>query len=170
MANIIDDKAFEKTGNQGRKLPLPQKEMQELFLIALLKCNGNISRTARMIDIHLQTVYKWKEKSESFAQAVEELRTLAMEQRLDSAENTIDMLIDTGDGPTARWFLDKQGQSRGYGRTEKPDSGIKIAMPVYGDMHVNTYPPIPETIEQWETQVEDSKKRALLEASKSGDI
>lgn len=162
------DKEFFKKGHQGSHLPLPKKEMQELFLIALVHSKGNMSEAARQINVHFTTVYRWKKESEELAAAIQEIKTHTTEKRLDQAENTIDFLVESGDGPTARWFLDRQGQNRGYGKPGRQETqGTQIAIPVYGDLNVHGYPPVPETVAEWEAQIEESKATKETKARES---
>lgn len=46
------------------------------------------------------------------------------EHVLDLAEAAIINAIRRGDGPTCRWFLDRKGRSRGYGRGDHVDEAV----------------------------------------------
>ncbi len=140
-------------------------DLKELFMVMLEVHKGNLSAAARAVNISGSAVYLWRSKDPEFKALMEEIRENTAEVRLDDAESAIDDLITVRDGATARWFLDRKGRERGYGQVVKQRhggvDGPRIQVDVEGD-----YPPVPQSLEEWEEQQEQARERRA--AAKAG--
>ncbi len=107
----------------------------------------------------------WRQDKD-WAARMDALKTDTEEGRLDRAEESVDRLVGVDDGATSRWFLDRKGRDRGYGQVVKQRhggvNGPAIQVDVEGD-----YPPIPPSLEAWETEQEAS--RARLKAKRDAE-
>ena len=137
---------------------LDLEDQKDLFLLMLEVNRGNITVAAMAAGISRQTAYNWKVQDEAFMARMAETIEDAEEGRLDRAEEMVDMLVETVDGATVRWFLDRKGRKRGYGQVVKQRHGGVDGPRIPVDV-VGTYPPKPATLEDWEAQQAQAKAR-----------
>jgi hypothetical protein len=94
----------------------PRKMITDAELKAAIKTRGGVlSLAAADLGVTRQTVHGRVQASEELQAFVREVEA----EVLDAAEGVIMTSIEKGDGPMARWFLERKGRERGYGtRTE----------------------------------------------------
>lgn len=80
---------------------------------ALVKHGGSVSKACREAKITRMTHYRWMESDPSYAAFVEELKLAKVD---DVEEVFMDTMVKTKDMRSMRWFLERQGQDRGYGK------------------------------------------------------
>ena len=82
-----------------------------------------------------------------FAAQVAAIQEQAKEVRLDDAEDVVDVELKKGDKrfEAAKYILDNQGQSRGYGKR-----GVRIAINQQTGVIMGNYPDDPSTPESWD--------------------
>lgn len=86
---------------------------------ALVKHGGSVSKACREAKITRMTHYRWMESDPSYAAFVEELKLAKVD---DVEEVFMDTMVKTKDMRSMRWFLERQGQDRGYGKPSVANS------------------------------------------------
>lgn len=94
-------------------------EEMELLKIKILQlvastCEGNFGKACKLSGVGLSEAYEWREADEGFKRSIVLARTIYLHDTLDIAESKTRELLELGDGPHIRWFLDRQGRERGY--------------------------------------------------------
>ena len=79
---------------------------------ALHRANGRPAVAARILGISRQAMHERIVRTPHLREVIEEIE----QTLLDLAEGAIIKAIRAGHFPTIKWFLDRRGRSRGYGR------------------------------------------------------
>lgn len=99
---VLYPKAAEKVG-----------ERKALALLHLRRTNGNVAVACEKAGISRMTHYRWLKQDAEYAMAVEDLA----EGVVDTMEALfIDTTIKEKDLRSLRWFLERRGKGRGYGK------------------------------------------------------
>ncbi len=92
---------------------------QKLFLTAARANRGNVTECCKAAKLPRSTFYKWKNESDKFREALEEIE----EEKLDLSESKLIENIEAGDQKAIQYHLDSKGQGRGYGRPKTLEIG-----------------------------------------------
>ena len=87
-----------------------KEQTKELLLKALEKTCGVSGVACQMVGIHRSTFTNWYNSDETFREAVDETRELAV----DFVESKLYNLIDNGDTAATIFYLKTKGRHRGY--------------------------------------------------------
>ena len=139
--------------NNSTYSQLTDEEMQEFFLIMLDNYNGNIARTCKATKLPRSLYDKWMQ--------IEEFRDCVLmikEQTIDLVEGTLVDVALLGDVKAIKLYLESQARHRGYHKDSKRQ--IEISGPDGGAIPVGHYPPQPQTLSEWQTQVNDARQSA----------
>lgn len=79
---------------------------------ALKIARGYVSVAARAIDVTPQAIYKRIKNDEKLQEVLREID----EERLDRAENELELAVEGKDAWAVKYTLDNKGRSRGYGK------------------------------------------------------
>ena len=99
-------------------------KQREKLIDVYIKCSCNVSETCKRLKISRRTFYNWRKR---FPEIDKQL-TEAEEEMIDDCESKLHELIKDKDFRAIKFFLEKKGKSRGYGKQEKEsfDNVIKI--------------------------------------------
>jgi len=92
------------------------KVSEEDIRNALIKCDGIIAWAARSLRVDRSSLHKRIQRSEFLREVLKH----CIEETLDEAEGQLFKLIRDGDPKAVKWYLEKKGKSRGYGK-ESPE-------------------------------------------------
>lgn len=95
----------------------PQRDVKGEFLLALQSELGDISAACDATQVGREQYAAWCEEDPWFARMAQEVR----ERNLDRAERKLQALIQTGDLGAIKYYLDRQGKTRGYGEQSTLD-------------------------------------------------
>jgi hypothetical protein len=79
---------------------------------ALRKADGRPAAAARLLGMTRQAMHDRIARTPHLAQLVSDIE----QTLLDEAEGVIRRAVRAGDRATIRWYLDRRGQKRGYGK------------------------------------------------------
>jgi hypothetical protein len=85
-------------------------QKKKAMIEALEKSLGVVTTAAKQIGIHRSTHHLWMQSDPEYAQAVHDLKEVA----LDFAESHLHQKIKAGDTASIIFFLKTQGKKRGY--------------------------------------------------------
>ena len=145
-------------------IELSAAERKELFLLVLGSNGGHISEACNTIGVCRQWYYKWLKADNEFHTKVNWLH----EARLDNAECCLQDNINGHVSADIKFYLERQGKARGYGRESTVNVGGVAGQPVgvdlYGSLGLGVaYPKMPNTVAEWEAQVKEAKERRRLQ-------
>lgn len=106
-------------------MPKKNKYSKKQIINALIQNNGLITFAAKSLGCHRNTISNAMREDPSIWEAYVDFN----EVTLDLAENVIRSSIMAGDVKTAMWFLEKKGQSRGYGIKDLDSNSDEHAPP-----------------------------------------
>jgi hypothetical protein len=108
--------------NDKKKTPkeLGRDKNKINLLELLLKNMGNITRSCKELGINRSTFYDWYNSDESFKKKYKEINEVI----LDFAEDNLIKRIDEGNITALIYFLNKRGESRGYGEKSNVASNV----------------------------------------------
>lgn len=116
-----------KSSSAGRQSTVIKKEM---MLKALVDTKSNISAACERVGINRWTHYDWLQRDEDYAKKVEAVG----EKLIDSIETLfLRSTIESDDRRSMRWFLERKGRHRGYGRVEKRELSGEDGGPIEVD-------------------------------------
>ena len=106
---------------------------------ALRKAEGRKSEAARLLGISRQAMHDRIARTPHLARVITEIE----ETLLDEAEGVILGLLRAGDLQITKWFLDRRGRSRGYGRPRRAETcsmsqevAEQLVLAVGGDVEI----------------------------------
>lgn len=99
--------------------PKKRKELQSLFIDALMNSAGNISHACKKIGISRNTYYEWRKDDREFDSSCEEQQ----EAIIDMVETKLMSNIQEGKTAEIIFFLKTKAKHRGY--VEKQELDIK---------------------------------------------
>lgn len=79
------------------------RDAKERFLLAYELSMGSIGEACKKAQIGRRTFYNWKQTDPEFQAEVREIDHM----RVEMAEDGIMRLMQNGDGPTIRWYLER---------------------------------------------------------------
>jgi hypothetical protein len=82
---------------------------------ALRRADGQLSQAARLLGLSRQAIHDRVNRTPHLSHVMSEIQL----SLLDQAEGVIAAALRKNDAKTAMWFLERHGQSRGYGKTPK---------------------------------------------------
>jgi transposase-like protein len=103
--------------------PKKRKQLQDVFVEALLNSAGNISHACKKVGISRNTYYEWRKEEKEFDKACEEQQ----EAIIDLVETKLMTNIQEGKTAEIIFFLKTKAKHRGY--VEKQEVEIKKDMP-----------------------------------------
>ena len=103
--------------------PKKRKQLQDVFVEALLNSAGNISHACKKVGISRNTYYEWRKEEKEFDKACEEQQ----EAIIDLVETKLMTNIQEGKTAEIIFFLKTNAKHRGY--VEKQEVEIKKDMP-----------------------------------------
>lgn len=110
-------------------------ERQQLFLLALGECDGNVTTACEMASVSRSEYVDWLTTVEDFAHGVHEVA----ERILDNAEQHLQDAINDGNLTASIFFLKCKGKERGY--IEREEARKVDTRPLSFEMHFHTTPP-----------------------------
>lgn len=96
------------------------EKLKELFLIALEKNNGNKSKSAKEVGVHITTVYKWIKEYPEFTEEIKNIE----EAILDKIEQHLYSQSEGGIPTSTIFYLKQKGKHRGWGEENIMNSEI----------------------------------------------
>jgi transcriptional regulator of acetoin/glycerol metabolism len=119
-----------------KKAKAPVRHSEQTISDAILKCDGNISAVARMLNTSRNTLHKRIKASAALSDALADAR----ETMLDEAENSLMKAIRGGEGWAVCFALKTVGKGRGYIERQEvenrfnPDNPLTVRV-VYANDH-----------------------------------
>lgn len=89
---------------------------------------GVLSQVARALDVTLPTIYNYRNRYASVAQAIEDSRNRYDTELLDEAEYKLRESVRNGDAWAVKYVLDKKGKVRGFGDDVKLEQRVTLHM------------------------------------------
>lgn len=96
---------------------LKTQHLKKSLLLALTKCNGNVSAACKAVKCDRTTFYAYYNKDKKFKTAVEEISNVA----LDVVEDALFKKIKKGDTIAIIFYLKTKGKARGYIERQEVD-------------------------------------------------
>jgi hypothetical protein len=90
---------------------------------ALRKADGRPAAAARILGISRQAMHERVARTPRLQECITEIE----QTLLDLAEGVIIKAVRAGHFPTIKWFLDRRGRKRGYGRAGDEESSMPQA-------------------------------------------
>ena len=100
---------------------------------ALRKADGRPAAAARIIGVSRQAMHERVSRTPHLQECITEIEEIL----LDTAESVILKAVRAGHMPTVRWYMDRRGRERGYGRAggagpPVPDADIERLITYFG--------------------------------------
>ena len=139
--------------NEAKAL-LPSEEDLKLAFVMLFEENKCLlGKTLRQAEINPTMFKKWMAEDEEFCGQVSELRIRQIEERVDAAEEALDLNVLEGKSSDIKFILETLGKHRGYGKK------VEITGPDGRSIFEGLeWPDEPASLEEWEGQVVDAVK------------
>lgn len=133
------------------------EEARRYFPIVLNAKEGHIGEACKALGITRRRYQRWIDEDPEFAIDCQG----AMESLIDMTQSKLVENIKDNQSRDIQFFLKTQGRHRGYGeKVEHEHSGL------VGHTHLHGwYPPEPQTIAEWETQITEAEKRRKQRAN-----
>lgn len=127
------------------------EEARRYFPIVLNAKEGHIGEACKALGITRRRYQRWIDEDPEFAIDCQG----AMESLIDMTQSKLVENIKDNQSRDIQFFLKTQGRHRGYGeKVEHEHSGL------VGHTHLHGwYPPEPQTIAEWETQIAEAENR-----------
>lgn len=137
----IENTPFDKKSSQE----LSTTEVKKVTLLAsLASTQGNIAFACKIAEVSRMTHYRWLRSDPVYAQKVDDIA----EGIVDNVETVfLSTMLKEKDLRSMRWFLERKGKSRGYGKPSVnalvDEDGNPIALAMQNNINVSVRNELP---------------------------
>lgn len=126
--NRTTDRSRSDNPKKARRVKVttkPTKYDPARTLASLIKHEGDITSVIAELKISRNTFYNWKRTHRTLSDALDKIRDISVDSRVDKAEENVFNAVDQGDLKASKFVLDRLGKDLGYTtRIERVEPGI----------------------------------------------